>query len=321
MTGVPAVRAEALSAERERSALSLYIATTKPGITRMVTLSAVVGFIVSACYHGLSFGALVWPAVACVLGTAIAASGANAMNQWAEKSRDAVMRRTQSRPLPSGQLRPTQVLVFSAVLSVAGPLLLAMSGFWVAALLTFATVVLYVGVYTPMKAISPLSTVVGAVPGAVPILVGWTVASPDGLGDLARWPAWSLFGVLFAWQMPHFLAIAVMYRDDYARAGYRTLLQTSRRGGRVLASMAAWSIVMVVASITPLLTMPGLYGWGYAVTAVILGVWMVLLVAKLGRTLAADGARTLFFASIIYLPVIFIALVVDACLGAGLTAS
>ncbi|MFI4871918.1 MAG: hypothetical protein ACIARQ_08915, partial [Phycisphaerales bacterium JB061] len=131
------------------------------------------------------------------------------------------------------------------------------------------------------------------------------------------WPAWSLFLLLFAWQMPHFLAIAVMYRDQYAAAGYRTLLQTAKRNDVVLVTIAAWSIVMVAASIAPLLAMPELFGLGYGLVALVMGVWMVLLVSKLGRTLAAGGARTLFFASIVYLPVLFIALVADACIGAG----
>lgn len=319
-TKIAALPTEAVAPRSEtktRSTLSLIIESTKPGITRMVTLSAVVGFIVSASYHGLYLSSMVVPSIICILGTALAASGANAMNQWVERSRDSVMKRTRNRPLPSGGLTPKQVLVYSTLLSIAGPLLLLAFGYWVAALITLATVVLYVAVYTPMKAMSPKSTVVGAVPGALPILIGWTVASPTGLADLAAWPAWSLFLLLFAWQMPHFLAIAVMYRDDYARAGYRTLLQTARSDSVVLTAIILWSLIMVAASIAPLLAMPNLFGLGYGLTALIMGVWMVLLVGKLGKSLASSGARTLFFASIVYLPVVFIALVVDACLGTG----
>ncbi|GAB5495398.1 MAG: heme o synthase [Phycisphaerales bacterium] len=309
------------SDDSPRSKLGLIIESTKPGITRMVTLSAVVGFIVSASYHGLYLSSLILPILVCVLGTAIAASGANAMNQWVERSRDAVMKRTRNRPLPSGGLTPGTVLAYSVALSIAGPVLLLAFGYWVAAAITFLTVVLYVVLYTPMKWMSPKSTVVGAVPGALPILIGWTVASPSGLADLAAWPAWSLFLLLFAWQMPHFLAIAVMYRDDYARAGYRTLLQTARSDSAVLTAIVLWSLVMVAASIAPLVAMPNLFGLGYGLTAVVMGVWMVLLVGKLGKTLAAGGARTLFFASIVYLPVVFIALVVDACIGTGQSVS
>lgn len=281
----------------------------------MVTLSSVVGFIVSASYHSRDLASLIVPLIVCVIGTAVAASGANAMNQWVERSRDAVMKRTRNRPLPSGGLTPKSVLAFSALLSVLGPLILLVAGHPVAAAITFLTVVLYVAVYTPMKAMSPKSTVVGAVPGALPILIGWAVASPSSYGDLGQWPAWSLFLLLFAWQMPHFLAIAVMYRDDYARAGYRTLLQTAKSDVAVLVAIILWSVVMIAASIAPLVAMPNLFGLGYGITALVLGLWMAFLVGKLGKRLATDGARVLFFASIIYLPVIFIALVIDACIG------
>lgn len=319
-TKIASVSASAVDArtnEAARSKFSLILETTKPGITRMVTLSSVVGFIVSASYHGLYLSSLLFPILICVLGTAIAASGANAMNQWVERSRDAVMNRTRKRPLPSGSLAPNTVLAYSIALSIAGPILLLAFGYWVAAAITFVTVVLYVAIYTPMKWMSPKSTAIGAIPGALPILIGWSVASPRGLADLAAWPAWSLFLLLFAWQMPHFLAIAVMYREDYGKAGYRTLLQTAKSDSAVLTAIVLWSVVMVAASIAPLITMPNLFGLGYGLTALIMGVWMVLLVGKLGKSLAAGGARTLFFASIVYLPVVFIALVVDACIGTG----
>jgi protoheme IX farnesyltransferase len=283
----------------------------------MVTLSAVVGFIVSSAYHDQDLKSHVVALLVCVLGTAIAASGANSMNQWMERSRDAVMKRTKNRPLPSGGLAPQNVLVFSAILSLLGPLLLLVNGYPVAAAITLTTVVLYVGLYTPMKAMSPKSTVVGAVPGALPILIGWAVASPTSFADLGNWPAWSMFLLLFAWQMPHFLAIAVMYREDYARAGYRTLLQTARSDTVVLTAIILWSVVMITASIAPLVAMPNLFGIGYGITALVLGIWMAFLVGKLGKRLAADGARVLFFASIIYLPVMFIALVIDACIGSN----
>jgi len=287
----------------------------------MVTLAAVVGFIVSAAYHSQDLASLVVPLIVCVLGTALAASGANAMNQWMERARDAVMNRTKNRPLPSGGLTPKSVLIFSVVLSLLGPLVLLATGYPVAAAITLATVVLYVAVYTPMKTISPKSTVVGAVPGALPILIGWAVASPTSYADLGAWPAWSMFLLLFAWQMPHFLAIAVMYRDDYARAGYRTLLQTAKSDVAVLIAIVLWSVAMVAASIAPLLAMPELFGIGYGITALVLGIWMAFLVGKLGKRLATDGARVLFFASIIYLPVLFIALVIDASLGVWMRVS
>lgn len=310
-------RAPARIDRAPRGTASLLIESTKPGITRMVTLSAAVGFVVSAAYHGLTPGALMIPAALCVIGTALAASGANAMNQWLERSRDAVMERTKRRPLPSGGLTPRTVLVFSALLALLGPALLLAGGLWVASAITLATVVLYVAVYTPLKAVTPKSTVIGAVPGALPILIGWAAASQTGLADLGRWPAWSMFLLLFTWQMPHFLAIAVMYRDQYAAAGYRTLLQTAGSDRAVVAAISAWAIAMVAASIGPLLTMPELFGVGYAGVAIVTGLWMVVLVARLGRSLSAGGARKLFFASIVYLPVLFVAIVADACLGSG----
>ena len=300
-----------------RGPVSLLVESTKPGITRMVTLSATVGFIVSAAYHGLAFRETLVPAVLCILGTALAASGANAMNQWLERSRDAVMERTRRRPLPSGGLMPRVVLVFSVVLCMLGPAVMLFGGYWVAALITLVTVVLYVAVYTPLKAVTPKSTLIGAVPGALPILIGWACASPESLADLGAWPAWSLFLLLFTWQMPHFLAIAVMYREQYAAAGYRTLLQTAGSDRAVLVAISVWSIAMVAGSIAPLLAMPELFGIGYGLVALAMGLWMVLLVSKLGQTMATGGARKIFFASIVYLPVLFLALVADACIGPG----
>ena len=297
--------------------LSLIMATTKPGITRMVTMSAAVGFVVSALYHGRTLPNLIEPAVACLFGTALAASGANALNQYIERHRDALMERTSDRPLPAGHLSPGTVLIISLLFSVLGPLVLAMTSHFVAAAITLITIVVYAAVYTPLKPVTPKSTVIGAVPGALPMLIGWTAASPTSMQDLLHWPAWTLFLLLFAWQMPHFLAIAVMYRDQYANAGYRTLLQTASDDRDIIAAILAWTVVQLAASAGPLLAMPKLFGLGYGLTALAMGIWMLVLARRLRLGLTRLAARRLFFASIIYLPVLFLALILDAFIGSG----
>ncbi len=297
------------STERAQAARD-FLELSKPGITRMVTIASGVGFAVSAAWHGrLDSGVLV-PAIGCLVGTAIASAGANALNQVIEARRDAMMDRTMGRPLPSGRLDSPQAWYFAALCSVLGPAVLLGTN-WVAAALAALTIVLYAAFYTPLKPVSPISTYVGAVPGALPCLIGWAAASPEPVVDLTLAPAWSVFSILLVWQIPHFLSIALVYRDQYERAGFRPVPRRSH------ASAVAWWILVLTAgtvlvSAAPLAAMPELIGLVYASVAAIGGAFFVHAAVRLVQQPGIAGARRVFFTSIAYLPVVYTALVADA---------
>src|SRR5690606_33660282 len=195
------------------------VETTKPRITRLVVITAGVGFALGALGQSWTPGGLVLAAAACILGTGLSAAGANALNQWWERDRDARMQRTARRPIPSGRLSPQAVLWAAVAMSVVGPLTLLLNVGAPAAALALATILIYVLLYTPSKPLTPLSTIIGAVPGALPPVIGWAAARPEWAA-LAAPGAWSLFLIMFVWQVPHFIAIAWMHREDYARGGY-----------------------------------------------------------------------------------------------------
>jgi protoheme IX farnesyltransferase len=192
----------------------------KARLTLLVLLTTAVGFYVG------SEGAVDYMALAhVVFGTAAAAAGAAALNQWWERTADALMRRTKTRPVPAGRMPPAQALVFGIGLSVFGVLYLAVVCNFLSASLTAVTIAIYILAYTPMKRASTANTAVGAIPGAIPPMIGWAAARGNiGIG------AWSLFAIIFLWQLPHFFAIAWMYRDDYSRAGFCMISTDDRTG-------------------------------------------------------------------------------------------
>jgi protoheme IX farnesyltransferase len=273
---------------------------TKPGITRMVLATTAAGFYLASARRPdwLLFGHT-------VAATALAASGAGAWNQYVERAADARMLRTRSRPLPAGRLSARAAAWFAAVLSFAGVAWLLATAGAVAAGVVAASLLTYVFVYTPLKLRTSWATVVGALPGALPILAGWTAAG----GRLLDAAGLALFGVLFAWQMPHFYALAWIYRDDYVRGGFRMLTADDATGERTARHVVGWTVALLPLSLAP--AWLGLAGRNYALAAVLLGA------AYLGLGLALLAARTnrrawlLFIASVVYLPALLLVMVLD----------
>lgn len=310
----------AASAETTAAVLAALWETTKPGITRLVSITAGVGFILAALTHAWDPVHLVLASVGCILGTAMSAAGANALNQWFEHDRDALMPRTHARPIPSGRLTPGIVLWAALALSAMGVATLWVTVGPIPAAVSLATILLYVLVYTPMKPLTVLSTLVGAIPGALPPVIGWTAAAGGSSVESILHPApWTLFLIMFIWQIPHFLAIAWMYRDDYAKGGYRMLPLLDPSGAVTVWTIFAWALLLLPATLAPVLTIPAAVGLPYLLLATAMGTAFLVLTLRL--TLARDRAhaRVVFFASIIHLPLLFFALVGEALLRSLLT--
>lgn len=288
------------------------IEATKPRITRLVTITAGVGFAMAGITRTWQVDDLIVRGLACIAGTALSAAGANAINQWMERDRDALMMRTCGRPLPTQRVSPGNVLIAGLLLGLAGVGLLAILCGVVPALLALACIAVYVLAYTPLKPVTPWATHVGTIPGALPPLIGWTAASAaGGLAALREPGGWSLFVLMTVWQMPHFLAIAWMYRDDYARGGYRVLPVLPDGENRTARSIAVWSVLLAAATLGPAWAMWGTVGVPYVVIAGASSVMMLWLAQRLVRERTRITARKLFFASIVQLPALLLALVAD----------
>ena len=234
---------------------------------------------------------------ATLLGTALCAAGASALNQWWERDIDAQMKRTMDRPLPARRMRPVDGLLFGLFFSTTGLAILALFTNWDAAFLAFATIAIYILVYTPMKRISSLNTLVGAVPGALPPLIGWMAAR--GNYDLE---GCLLFGILWFWQMPHFLAIAWMYKDDYAQGGFVMLTANDPECATTSRQALLYSICLLLVTLVP-----GVLGFNspvYFFGALVLGLVFSGFALVFIRRRDRHAARNLFFASIVYLPVL-----------------
>jgi heme o synthase len=280
--------AEALPLSRASAADWLEL--TKPRITMMVVFTALVGFVAASAaspWSGLLTAALV--------GTGLVAGGASVLNMVMERDTDALMQRTRTRPIPAGRIRPAEARWFGALLTFGGlALLLSLCGA-LAALVAFSTWASYLFLYTPLKRRTHLSTLVGAVPGALPPVIGWAAAS----GRLEP-GAFILFAIVFLWQIPHFLAIAWLYRDDYERGGF-PMLPVIDREGRVTGRQAVLhSVALLVVSLAPVAA--GLGGVVYLAGALILGVALTLAALRLARARNDVAARSLFLASVLYLP-------------------
>jgi protoheme IX farnesyltransferase len=239
-----------------------------------------------------------------VAGTALVAGGSAAFNQLVERRADALMERTKRRPVADGRLAPREALVFAAVLSAAGLAWLALATTWLAAAVAGVTLVTYVLIYTPLKPRTSFATVVGAVPGALPPMIGWAAAT----GTLSR-EAWILFAIVFFWQMPHFLAIAWLFRDDYGRAGFPMLPVIEPDGRSTAYQVAAYASALVPVSLTPSLV--GLAGPAYFLVALILGTAFLAASLRFAVRRTRRDARTLFLASIAYLPLVWVAMIAD----------
>jgi protoheme IX farnesyltransferase len=239
-----------------------------------------------------------------LIGTLLAAGGTLALNQYSERDLDALMQRTRTRPLPDGRLWPVEALLFGTALAVGGVVYLAAFVNLLAAAVTSATAVLYLFAYTPLKVRSALCTIVGAVPGALPPVAGWVAAREElGIG------AGILFGIMFLWQLPHTLAIARLYREDYARAGVRVLPVVDPDGASTERQILAGSLALLAVSLLP--TLIGLAGPLYFVGAFALGLGLTAMGALQALTPSGARARWVLFASLLYLPALLALLALD----------
>jgi protoheme IX farnesyltransferase len=272
----------------------------KVRLNALVVLTTAGGYYMGA-RDGVALGAL---ALTC-LGTALVAGGASALNQVDERDTDRLMMRTRSRPVADGRIAPAEGRAIAGALAASGLAILWFSANAVAAVVALATLLSYTVVYTPLKRRTSLATIVGAVPGALPPLIGWAAAS----GSIAGLAPWSLFLLMFAWQLPHFLAIAWLYRDDYARAGLPMLSVVDRDGGLAGRQALLWAATLVPFSLLPAALQ--LTGGAFAIGALILGVTLLVLAFRFAFRRTNDNARTLFYASITYLPLLWILMVVD----------
>jgi heme o synthase len=289
----------ALSLPRGR--VSDYFELTKPRVVLMVLVTTLAGF-----YLGGRSGFDVTLAMNLLAGTALAAGGTLALNQYVERDTDAMMNRTRHRPLPDMRMRPAEALTFGVVATAAGYLYLGLATNLLCAAVTAAITIVYLGAYTPLKRYTWMCNIVGAVPGALPPVAGWAAAR-GGLG----WEPMMLFAIMFLWQLPHTFAVARLYRSDYARAGIHLLPQDSPRGGNASNPVViAASLGLVAVGIVP--TMLGFAGISYTVIASALGLGMLMFGFAMVRSPGnSKAARRLLLASLVYLPIVLLVLVLD----------
>jgi len=273
--------------------IAAFVDLTKPRITFLVVLTAAAGFCMGSA-SGIDYVALFNLSV----GIALLSSGIATLNQYIERDLDRLMRRTESRPLPSGKLAPVEAAMFGIALSVVATAYLAVFINPLSALLGVATLASYLFVYTPLKTKTTLSTVLGAFPGAMPPFIGWVAARGRITVD-----AWVLFAILFLWQFPHFLAIAWMYREDYARAGVKMLPVVEPEGRVTGQQIISYTLLLIPVSLLPVAT--GLAGSVYLVGASVLGLGFLYYSARAALVRTTWQARQLLLASVLYLPVLF----------------
>ncbi len=287
-----------IARDRRQVAVDL-VALTKPRVVVMILVTTLVGY-----YVGLTAAPDYVRMVHLIVGTLLAAGGTLALNQYIERHVDALMERTRMRPLPDGRLQPLEALLFGAAVTVVGIVYLAAFVGGLSAAVTAATAVLYLFAYTPLKLRTALCTIVGAVPGALPPVTGWVAARDDlSLG------AWVLFGILFLWQLPHTLAIARLYRDDYARAGVRVLPVVDADGSTTERQIVTACLALLAVSLLP--TLIGLTGGVYFTGALLLGVTFVVLGGWQALAPSTVSARRVLYASLLYLPALLALLAFD----------
>jgi len=275
-----------------------YIALTKPRITWLILMSTAIGYV---------FGAKSWHFLTLlhtILGTGLIASGTAALNQWYEREADGKMRRTQQRPLPSGQLDPTRALIFAMAISAIGFVELVFGANLLTGLLGLFTLLTYLLIYTPLKQRSPHSTTIGAIPGAMPPLIGYAAAS----GTLT-WESWALFAILFVWQFPHFYAIAWMYREDYERAGIRMLPVVEPDGESTSRQIVLYSVALLPISLLPRFL--GMTGNVYMFGAMVIGALFLYTGYCILNDRTRQRARSVLLASVFYLPVLYALMLFD----------
>jgi protoheme IX farnesyltransferase len=294
------ISAEIISANAAgKSWSAVFSDLIKARLTTLVLLTTAVGFYIGeigSINFILFFNTLA--------ATGLVAAGASALNQLLEREYDAKMRRTQDRPLPSGRLQPTTVAIFGGVSSVVGLVYLALAVNLLTSVLGSVTLVSYLFIYTPLKRVTWLNTAIGAIPGALPPLMGWTAARNELGGE-----GWALFAILAFWQMPHFFAIAWLYRDEYAKAGFVMLPNVDSEGRRTGQQTVSHTFALLIASLCPFVFK--MAGSVYLFGAIILGAGFLFCAFQFSRHLTLARARQLFLASIIYLPLLLALMVWD----------
>jgi len=292
----------ALEAPRRKVVFD-YLELSKSRIVFMVVLTTAAGFLFAAdkvapllLLHTL-------------IGTALVAAGTNALNQYVERTHDAKMHRTRTRPLPAGRITPRAALVFSWAISIIGTLYLGLAVNWLTAFLGAFTLTSYIFVYTPLKRVSTICTLIGAVPGAVPPLMGWTAATNE-LAGVEGMGGWIVFAILFLWQLPHFMAISWMYREDYARGGFVMLSTLDGNGAAVARQAIYYSLALLAVSILPSLL--GMTGWIYLAGAALSGAALLAAAIRFYFDRGARNARSLFMISNLYLLTVMLLLLVNA---------
>lgn len=285
--------------ERSNDKVAAYVCLTKPRILTMVLVMSAAGF-----FLGAKSLKPIDTFVIMLLGTALSSGGAAVLNNYIERDSDQKMHRTKTRPLPKGIITPSEALQFGLTLVLMGVTLLAWQVNLLTGFLSLLTVFLYVLVYTPLKRVTWWNTVIGAIPGALPPMGGWTAAT--GHLDLG---AWILFLILFVWQHPHFYAIAWMYKDDYERGGFKMLPVVDPDGRSTFRQVIWFSLALLPVSLLPTFCgMAGMvYGWGIA----ILGIVMLIIGLNLQKSHSIQDAKRLLRASVIYLPLFFILILCD----------
>lgn len=284
-----------LAAGRGRTAD--YITLAKPRLNLLVVATSLAGYVMG---HGNTADVL--KVLSLVMGTALVASGASALNQIYEYRTDALMMRTRTRPMADGRIGRMDALTYAAVLCLAGLGLLAFGANPLSAAVALATLISYAAVYTPLKPRTSFATVIGAIPGALPPVIGWAAAA----NDLSR-GAWVLFGIVFLWQLPHFLAIAWMCREDYARAGFPMLPVIEPDGRSTGQQSALYAAALLPVSLAP--TLLGMATPVYFIGALALTMAFLMLTLRFARTRSEKDARRVFFGSITYLPILWILMI------------
>jgi heme o synthase len=276
-----------------------FIELTKPRLSLLAIITALLGYFAADPVNNFPvfFGL--------TLGTSLAAAGAAVLNQWMERDADKLMHRTQNRPLPRGVIQPNTALILGIALSAIGVAALFIWTNPLTAWLGLATVLIYLVIYTPLKQVTALNTEVGALPGAIPPLMGWTAA--EGSVSIL---GWVLFGILLTWQMPHFMAISWMYREDYKRGGFRMLVLSNNGATKIRYCAIIYTVLLIAITLVPVLL--SIVGPIYSIGATLLSAFIGWRAWQFFRSADMDQpARKLFLASIIHLPLLFAVLVVD----------
>jgi protoheme IX farnesyltransferase len=276
-----------------------YLSLCKPRIVSLILVTTATGFFLGGQGH-VAYSFLAWA----LLGTALTCAGSGVLNCYLEREIDGKMKRTMNRPLPTGVIAATDALLFGILLVLVGTILLVWKVNLLTGFLALLTAFLYTLVYTPLKRVTWLNTLVGAIPGALPPMGGWAAATGEvSLG------AWVLFAILFLWQHPHFFAIAWMFKDDYAQAGFKMLPCIEPDGVSTFRQVLVFSTILIPVSLLP--TLIGMSGYIYGAGALILGLGMLKVGIEVSRTKTITDARRLLRASVVYLPLLLILIVTD----------